>query len=33
MRLLHEEKDLFRDVLFSAADSLGMPVPIVEKEY
>ena len=21
MRLLHEEKDLFRDVLFSAADS------------
>ena len=33
MRLLHEEKDLFRDVLFSAADSLGMPVPIVEKDY
>ena len=33
MRLLHEEKDLFRDVLFSAADSLGMPAPIVEKDY
>ncbi len=33
MRFLHEEKDLFRDVLFSTADSLGMPVPIVEKDY
>lgn len=33
MRLLHKEKDLFRDVLFSAADSLGKPVPIIEKDY
>lgn len=30
---LHEDKDLFREAVMSAATSLGQPVPIVEKDY
>jgi hypothetical protein len=31
--LLHEDKDLFREVIFSTAADLELPVPIVEKAY
>lgn len=30
---LHEDKELFREVIISTADDLGMVVPIVEKDY
>lgn len=30
---LHEDKDLFREAVMSAATALGQPVPIVEKDY
>lgn len=30
---LHEDKELFREVIISAADDLGIVVPIVEKDY
>ncbi len=30
---LHKDKELFRDVIYTTADALGMPVEIVEKDY
>lgn len=30
---LHEDKDLFREVIISASEKLGLVVPIVEKDY
>lgn len=33
MMYLHEDRELFRDAIFSAATELGKPVPIVEKDY
>jgi hypothetical protein len=31
--LLHEDRDLFREVIFSTAADLELPVPVVEKDY
>lgn len=31
--LLHNDKGLFREVIISAAEDLGLVVPIVEKDY
>lgn len=31
--LLHNDKDLFAEVIYSASTELGLPVPIVEKDY
>ncbi|MCF0232805.1 MAG: nucleotidyl transferase AbiEii/AbiGii toxin family protein [Enterococcus sp.] len=33
MKLLHNNKDLFREVVISAAENLKLPVAIVEKDY
>lgn len=31
--LLHNDKDLFKEVIYSTSAELGLPVPIVEKDY
>lgn len=31
--LLHHEKELFREVVISAAEELGLAIPVVEKDY
>lgn len=31
--LLHNDKELFREVIISASEELGIVVPIVEKDY
>lgn len=31
--LLHNDKDLFREVIVSTSEALGIVVPIVEKDY
>ena len=31
--LLHNDKELFREVVISTAEELGLVVPIVEKDY
>ena len=31
--LLHNDKELFREVIISTAEELGLVVPIVEKDY
>jgi hypothetical protein len=31
--LLHKDKELFREVIFSTASDLELPIPIVEKDY
>lgn len=33
MMLLHHEKELFREVVISAAEELGLAIPVVEKDY
>lgn len=31
--LLHNDKELFREVVISTAEEIGLVVPIVEKDY
>ena len=31
--LLHHDEELFREVIFSAAADLNLPIPIIEKDY
>ena len=33
MKFLHEDKELFREVIISTAEEMGQAVPIVEKDY